>query len=108
VVTPLACSLVGEEERVELLAGTRAARLYGVPEAIESYRCRYGLSREWEARLEERGLRVTARGPDGEVRILELDGHPFFVGTLFLPQMHSAPGAPHPVLAALAEAAKGP
>jgi CTP synthase (UTP-ammonia lyase) len=48
---------------------------------------------------------VTARDGAGEVRALELDDHPFYVATLFLPQLRSAPGAPHPLIRGFAEAA---
>jgi CTP synthase (UTP-ammonia lyase) len=92
------------EERVELLPGTRAAALYGTPTATESYMCSYGVGAEWQPRLEEGGLRVTARSPDGDVRIVELAAHPFLVATLFLPQMRSAPGAPHPIIAGFVDA----
>jgi CTP synthase (UTP-ammonia lyase) len=105
-VTPLACSLHGRDDRVAFLSGTRAAALYGAPEATESYRCNYGLSPSWETRLEASGLHVTARGPEGEARMVELDEHPFFVATLFLPQMRSAPGEPHPLLHAFVDATR--
>lgn len=106
-MTVLACSLVGRDESVEFLSGTRMARLYDSPAAPESYRCNYGLSTEWELLLEAGGLQVAARSPAGEARAVELDGHPFFAATLFLPQMHSAPGKPHPLLRAFANAAAG-
>jgi CTP synthase (UTP-ammonia lyase) len=106
-VTPLACSLVGRDESVELLPGTRVARAYGSPAALESYWCSYGLSPKWELLLADGGLQVAARGPEGEARAVELDGHPFFAATLFLPQMHSAPSEPHPLLRAFADAAAG-
>jgi CTP synthase (UTP-ammonia lyase) len=46
-------------------------------------------------------------GEDGEgnVRIVELRSHPFFVATLFVPQLSSEPGDPHPLILALLEAA---
>ena len=37
---------------------------------------------------------VSGLGGDGEIRIVELPGHPFFLATLFLPQTGSAPGFP--------------
>jgi CTP synthase (UTP-ammonia lyase) len=58
--------------------------------------------------LEDGGLRVSGVGGDGEVRIVELAEHPFFVATLFLPQARSAPGAPHPLLAGYAAAVRQP
>jgi CTP synthase (UTP-ammonia lyase) len=104
VVTPLSCSLVGQTHAVRLLPGTRVAELYGRGEADESYWCSYGLNPAFRAGLEQSGLRVSAVDEGGEVRAVELDGHPFVLGTLFLPQMSSAPGAPHPLLAGFAAA----
>jgi CTP synthase (UTP-ammonia lyase) len=111
VVTPLACSLVGKEEEIALVPGSLSASLYGgdghAPQKrpVESYHCNYGLAPAWEQRFEASGLRVGARGAGGEVRVLELDDHPFFVATLFLPQLASKTGAPHPIVAAFARAA---
>jgi CTP synthase (UTP-ammonia lyase) len=105
VITALACSLVGQTHAVRLQAGSLAARLYGRDEVVEDYYCNYGLNPEYRARLERAGLRVSGAGADGEVRLIELPGHPFFLATLFLPQSRSAPGAPHPLLAGWAAAA---
>jgi CTP synthase (UTP-ammonia lyase) len=63
------------------------------------------VSPAYRDRLETGGLRVSGVGPDGEVRIVELPDHPFFVCTLFLPQMRSTAGRPHPLLAGYAAAA---
>ena len=41
----------------------------------------------------------------GELRIIELPQHPFFLATLFLPQLRSAPTRPHPIFLALARTA---
>jgi CTP synthase (UTP-ammonia lyase) len=105
VISELSCSLAGQEETIHLLAGTRAAAAYGRQTASESYRCSFGLNPRYRGALESAGLRVAATGIDGEARILELDDHPFFVLTLFVPQARSSPGSPHPLLAALVQAA---
>lgn len=106
VIEPLACSLVGQQELVRFEPGSRAAAVHDVPEAVESFYCNYGLNPAYGGLLERHGLRTTGRGPDGEARILELDGHPFLVGTLYLPQARSRPGAPHPLVAAFVAAAR--
>lgn len=41
----------------------------------------------------------------GEARVVELPTHPFFVGTLFVPQMRSTRDVPHPVFEAFVKAA---
>ena len=105
MITPLACSLVGLEQPVTIVPGTRAASLYG-PTAIatEPYYCNYGVNPDYERLLDAHGLRVSGRGGDGEVRIVELPPHPFFLATLFLPQARSTASAPHPLLAGYAAA----
>ena len=87
-----------------ILPGTHAARLYGAKEVIEDYYCNYGVNLEYQRRLEDSGLRVTGRGGAGEIRIVEIPDHPFFLATLFLPQARSSAAAPHPLLAGYAAA----
>ena len=104
-VTALSCSLVGQEEAISIVPGTRAAQLYRRGDAVEGFYCNYGVNPEYAARLEAGGLAVGGRSADGEVRIVELPTHPFFMGTLFLPQVSSTPQAPHPILAGFVAAA---
>jgi len=85
-------------------AGTLAARLYGVTEATEDYYCNYGVNPEYHRLLEHRGLRVSGVGAAGEIRIVEIPGHPFFLATLFLPQARSTAAPPHPLLVGYAAA----
>ena len=104
-VTPLTCSLAGQQHPVRFLPGTRVAGFYGVDQAIEPFFCNYGLNPEFRPRLEARGLVVSGLGEDGAVRVLELAGHPFFLGTLYVPQARPE-GGPHPLFLALAAAAR--
>ena len=61
---------------------------------------------EYARRVEEGGLRVSGTGPAGELRIVELPDHPFFLATLFLPQARSSAAAPHPPLTGYASAVR--
>jgi CTP synthase (UTP-ammonia lyase) len=91
---------------VRIVPGTRAAALYGDAEPVEDYRCNYGVDPRFHPGLEAAGLRLSGFGEDGELRIAEIPAHPFFVATLFLPQMRSAPDRPHPILAGFAAAVR--
>lgn len=71
---------------------------------MEDYRCNYGVDPTYHAALEQAGLRLSGFGEEGELRMVELPAHPFFVATLFLPQLRSAPGRPHPLLTGFAAA----
>ena len=106
VVTPLSCSLWGQEHAVRLVRGTRAAELYGADSAVEDYFCSYGLSPQYRPRMEKSGLRVSGMDGDGEPRIVELEGHPFFVATLFCFQTRSREDEPHPLVVGFADAAR--
>jgi CTP synthase (UTP-ammonia lyase) len=79
--------------------GTRAAALYGTGESIEAYYCNYGVNPEYRRRLEAAGMVTSGIGGAGEVRIVELPAHPFFIATLFLPQARSTAERRHPLVA---------
>jgi CTP synthase (UTP-ammonia lyase) len=104
VITPLVCSLVGQTHPVKIVPGTRAAALYDVPTALEDYYCNYGVNPDYVDRLQAAGLLVSGFGEDGEIRIVELPDHPFFLATLFLPQARSTRATPHPLLRGYAAA----
>ena len=87
-----------------IVPGTRAAAFYGMAESIEDYYCNYGVNPDYVRQMEAGGLRVSGLGAEGEVRIVEIPGHRFFLATLFLPQARSTASAPHPLLAGFAAA----
>ncbi|MGZ4397715.1 MAG: CTP synthase C-terminal region-related (seleno)protein [Gaiellaceae bacterium] len=105
-VTALSCSLAGQEQRVSLVAGSRVASIHGAAELVEPFFCGYGLNPEYRDAIERAGLVVSGLGEDGEVRVVELAEHPFFVATLYVPQARSCPQAPHPLIVALVAAAR--
>ena len=105
-ITPLSCSLAGQDHPVRLLPGSRAARICGVETSVEPFYCNFGLNPDYRPLLEARGLVVSGLGEDGLVRVLELEDHPYFFGTLYVPQARSRPGAPHPLVAGLVAAAR--
>jgi CTP synthase (UTP-ammonia lyase) len=105
-VTALACSLAGQTHPVRIIAGTRAAAIYGAQEAREPFFCSYGLNPAYRSLLESRGLSVSGVDQAGEVRIVELPTHPFYVGTLFVPQANHSAGRTHVLIRAFVAAAR--
>lgn len=109
VVTPLACALVEARGTVRFRPGTRLAAAYeaayGAPEAVEGYRCRYGLNPTVRDALTVGPLRVAAEDEAGDVRAVELDGHPFFVATLFQLERAALRGETPPAVTAFVRAA---
>ncbi|GAA0939964.1 CTP synthase C-terminal region-related (seleno)protein [Nonomuraea longicatena] len=104
-VSKLTCSLAGRTLPVTLTPGSRAAALYGATRAEEEYYCDFGLDPARQTGLHEGGFHVTGTDADGEARVLELPGHPFYLATLYVPQARSRPGAPHPLALGLLRAA---
>ncbi len=105
VITLLACSLRGTDQEVVILPGTKAAAAYGTGRVIERFMCRFGVNESYGRRLFGGDLQVSATDAEGCVRMAESLTHPFFLGTLFVPQMSSEPGRPHPLVVAFLEAA---
>jgi CTP synthase (UTP-ammonia lyase) len=86
-------------------ARAAAAKITGPGRRIERYHCSYGLNQEYLEVLTSHGLRFSGFDDSGQVRIAELPGHPFFLGTLFQPELHGDGTSPHPIIRALAVAA---
>jgi len=105
VITPLACALVNMAGRLHFVAGSRLAHIYGAGSVTEEYHCSYGLSPRCQARLNDGPLRVSARDDEGSVRGVELDGHPFFIATLFQPERAALQGRTPPLARAFVKAA---
>jgi CTP synthase (UTP-ammonia lyase) len=106
VVAPLACSLVGEERQVTCVPGTRLAAICGTAPFTGFHWCNYGLADAFVERLADAGVVISAHAPDAGVEGIELPDHPFFVATLFQPQIGALGGAPlHPLITAFVEEA---
>ncbi|MEZ4728231.1 MAG: hypothetical protein R3E79_13950 [Caldilineaceae bacterium] len=105
VINRLSCSLVDQTQPVYFVAGSQTAAAYGQTEAVEDFRCTYGFNAAFTERFRSSDLRFIAFDGDGELRGVELPGHHFYLATLFLPQMRSQPGQPHPLIKAYLQAA---
>ena len=105
VISALSCSLVGKSGAVFLDPTCRTAAIYGRWRVVEQYHCSYGLNPAYRTAVERAGLHVVGEDDHGDPRVVELHGHPFFIATLFQPQLGSTPGAPAPLVRALVDAA---
>ena len=100
LISKLTCSLAGQERNVRIAPGTQTHKIYGTNEATEIFACSYGLNEAFGDQIRSRDLVISARDDDGAVRIVELPNHPFFIATLFVPQVSSQSGKPHPLIVA--------
>lgn len=100
VITRLTCALVEATDAVRFLPDSRIASFYGCEESIEGYRCSYGLNPRLQLALLSGPLRAGAKDSTGEIRAVELDGHPFFLATLFQPERLALKNQLPPLVAA--------
>jgi CTP synthase len=86
--------------------GTLAHQAYGKEEISERHRHRYEFNNKYLDALKAAGLVISGVSPDGElVEIVELKGHPWFLGCQFHPEFKSTPRKPHPLFTAFIAAA---
>jgi len=89
-----------------LKEGSRVAEVYGKTEIEERHRHRYEVNIGYVERLEEAGVLFSGMSPDGELpEIMEIPGHPWFIGVQYHPELKSKPFDPHPLFASFVEAA---
>jgi|SRR4051794_38242279 len=105
LIVPLACSLDGHEGAIQVTPGTRAAALLGVERSMERYHCSYGLDTTRLGLLQDHGLVFSGYDDDGDPRIAELPDHPFYLATLFQPELAGDGTRPHAFIQAFAHAA---
>lgn len=105
LVAALDRALPGVRARVHHIDGTHIRKAYGQSESVEEYHCSYGLNPKYQRLLEGSQFWVASVDDQHQIRAFELDDHPFFVATLFQPEMRlMAEGAPSPLVNAFAHA----
>ncbi|MBF0565355.1 MAG: CTP synthase [Nitrospirae bacterium] len=89
-----------------LQQGSHAFKAYGCSGIDERHRHRYEFNNVYREVFGQKGMKISGLSPDGElVEIIELDGHPWFVGCQFHPEFKSRPTEPHPLFRAFIGAA---
>ena len=90
-----------------LAEGSLVSAVYHDSALIEErHRHRYEVNIAYRQQLEGVGLRFSGVSPDGTLpEIVELEGHPWFIGVQFHPELKSRPMEPHPLFTSFVEAA---
>ncbi|MCG8446809.1 MAG: CTP synthase [Hyphomicrobiales bacterium] len=89
-----------------LSEGSRIAGIYNRTRIFERHRHRYEVNIGYRERLEAAGLRFAGLSPDGVLpETVEIDGHPWFIGVQYHPELKSRPFEPHPLFASFVGAA---
>jgi CTP synthase len=90
----------------QLAKGSQVAKIYNSALISERHRHRYEVNTRYRERLEAAGVRFCGMSPDGLLpEIIELPGHPWFIGVQYHPELKSRPFEPHPLFASFIAAA---
>jgi CTP synthase len=90
----------------ELQPGSKVAGAYGKTVVSERHRHRYEFNPRYRTRFEQSDLRLSGSSRDNRlVEFVELDGHPYWVGTQAHPELKSRPTRPAPLFRDLVGAA---
>lgn len=85
---------------------TLAHKIYGKSNISERHRHRYEFNNKYLKDFEEKGLVATGINPDNNlVEMVELPGHPFYIGVQFHPELKSTVMNPHPIFVNFVSAA---
>jgi CTP synthase (UTP-ammonia lyase) len=103
-VSSLTCSLAGREMSLRFDPGSKVAQIYGALQVQENYYCNFGVNPDVVQLLKKGPMQFVGSDSEGEIRVLELPDHPFFVATLFVPQTRSQTDRPHPLVTAFLRA----
>jgi CTP synthase (UTP-ammonia lyase) len=99
VISKLPCSLIGQKRTIAAVPGSRLHRICGAAPFVGFHWCNYGIAPLYVDRLTEHGLVVSARADDAGVEAIEVPNHPFYLATLFQPQVGLLDGEPlHPII----------
>ena len=103
-ISSLACSLAGREMALSFVPGSKVVQIYGTLQATENYYCNFGVNPDVVSLLKNGPMQIVGSDSEGEIRVLELPNHPFFIATLFVPQLRSRVDRPHPLVTAFLKA----
>jgi CTP synthase len=91
----------------QTLEGSLARRIYGKEMITERHRHRWEFNNQYLARFEEAGMIASGKNPEsGLVEIVELPGHPYFIGVQYHPELKSTVENPHPLFVHFIKASK--
>ncbi len=89
-----------------LKAGSKIAEAYGSTQIVERHRHRYEFNSNYLTEFEKHGMIATGVNPDTNlVEVVEVENHPWFVGTQYHPEYKSTALNPHPLFVAFVKAA---
>jgi len=92
--------------KCKLVRGSLSYKAYGTSEINERHRHRYEFNNAFLEQLKESDLNPVGINPDNDlVEVVELKGHPYFLGVQYHPELKSTVESPHPLFVSFVKAA---
>ena len=92
--------------KCKLVRGSLAYKAYGFAEINERHRHRYEFNNAYLEQLKASDLKPVGINPENKlVEIVELKGHPYFLGVQYHPELKSTVESPHPLFVSFVKAA---
>ncbi len=106
VVSPLTCNIRGQTLEIQIIdPSSKVSSILQTKKIQEKYYCSFGLDYKYQDQIDKNGFKIVGVDDDNQARILELENHPFFIGTLFVPQDSSTEEHPNKFVTAFLKAA---
>ncbi len=92
--------------KCKLVRGSLSHKAYGSLEISERHRHRYEFNNAYLDQLKKSDLKPVGINPDNKlVEVVELKGHPYFLGVQYHPELKSTVESPHPLFVSFVKAA---
>ena len=89
-----------------LREGSLLQNIYRTSDVMERHRHRYEFNRKYSEVFENSKMQLTGTSPCGSyIEAMELEGHPWFIGCQYHPELQSKPMKPHPLFSSLVRTA---
>lgn len=98
VISQLSCSLVEKEGEIFLKDNSKVKEICKTSKLAEKYHCNYGFNEKYINYIENSKLKISGVDENNDIRIIELEEHPFFMATLFQPERTALINKHHPII----------
>ena len=107
LISALVCRLNHEQHGVTLKSSSKIQGLYGQSEIREEFNCGFGVNPKYLNLFADSDLLFSSVDHHGDPKSLELQSHPFFIGTAFQPERRALENKQHPIIKAFLNACLG-
>ena len=104
LINAMFCSLREKPGQIKIKPASRLRAFYKTDVIEEQYNCGFGVNKEYLQLFDGSDMAFTGFDMEGDPRALELDNHPFFIGTAYQPERSALNKETHPLITAFLKA----